>query len=110
MALGAGETVYRARDGRLYTTNATAVLGCSTQLSGRFQLRHTLGLFDPPGGHGQLDDGDADSADHYEACSDEFTHLLLELDDRCLGLHPAGLAAPDIARRCTTPPTAACGR
>jgi hypothetical protein len=51
VALGAGETVYRARNGRLYSTNATAVLGCSTQLSGRFQLRHTLGLFDPPGEH-----------------------------------------------------------
>ncbi len=99
VALGAGETVYRARDGRLYTTNATAVLGCSTQLSGRFQLRHTLGLFDPPGGHWQFDGGDADSADHYEACSDEFTHLLLKLDDGCLGFRTSGLAALDMARR-----------
>src|SRR5258708_39958077 len=96
VALGAGETVYRARDGSLYTTNASAVLGCSTQLSGGFQLRHTLGLFDPPGGHWQFDGGDADSADHYEACSDEFTHLLLKLDDGCLGLRPSGLAALDM--------------
>ncbi|MDQ6675653.1 MAG: hypothetical protein M3069_33795, partial [Chloroflexota bacterium] len=28
-----------------------------------------------------------------------FTHLLLKLDDGCLGLRPAGLAAADIARR-----------
>lgn len=99
VALGAGETVYRARDGRLYTTNATAVLGCSTQLSGRFQLRHTLGLFDPPGEHWSHDPADADSTDHYRTCEDEFTHLLLKLDNGCLGLRSAGLAAPDIARR-----------
>jgi hypothetical protein len=53
VALGAGETVYRARDGRLYTTNATAVLGRSTQLSGRFQLRHTLGCSSRPGSIGR---------------------------------------------------------
>src|SRR5207244_9803522 len=76
VALGAGETVYRARDGRLYTTNATAVLGCSTQLSGRFQLRHTLGLFDAPGEHWAHDPADVDSAEHYRRCGDEFTHLL----------------------------------
>ena len=99
VALGAGETVYRARDGRLYTTNATAVLGCSTQLSGRFQLRHTLGLFDPPGRHFQSADADIDSADHFQVCADEFTHLLLKLDDGCLGLRPAGVATPDMARR-----------
>src|ERR1700694_3503144 len=99
VALGAGETVYRARDGRLYTTNATAVLGCSTQLSGRFQVRHTLGLCDPPGEHWGLDRGDADSLDHYKVCGDEFTHLLLKLDDRCLGFRTVGLAAPEMVRR-----------
>jgi AAA domain len=99
VALGAGETVYRARDGRLYTTNATAVLGCSTQLSGRFQLRHTLGLFDAPGDHWAHDPADVDSAEHYRRCGDEFTHLLLKLDDGCLGLPSAGLATPDLARR-----------
>lgn len=99
VALGAGETVYRARDGRLYTTNATAVLGCSTQLSGRFQLRHTLGLFDSPGQHWECGGSDVNSADHFAACSDEFTHLLLKLDDGCLGLDTAGLAGPDLGRR-----------
>ena len=99
MALGAGETVYRARDGRLYTTNATAVLGCSTQLSGRFQLRHTLGLFDPPGEHRAHDRDGVDPSEHYQVCGDEFTHLLLKLDDGCLGLRTVGLAAPDMARR-----------
>jgi Bacterial TniB protein len=99
VALGAGETVYRARDGRLYTTNATAVLGCSTQLSGRFQLRHTLGLFDAPGEHWANDPADVDSAEHYRRCGDEFTHLLLKLDDGCLGLRSAGLATPDMGRR-----------
>jgi hypothetical protein len=100
VALGAGETVYRARDGRLYTTNATAVLGCSRQLSGRFQLRHTLGLFEPPGQHwGHGGDIDFESAQHAEVCRDEFTHLLLKLDAGCLGLRPADLAAPDMARR-----------
>jgi hypothetical protein len=99
VALGAGETVYRARDGRLYTTNATAVLGCSTQLSGRFRLRHTLGLFDAPGEHWVHDPADVDSAEHYRRCGDEFTHLLLKLDDGCLGLRSAGLATPDMARR-----------
>ena len=99
VALGAGETVYRARDGRLYTTNATAVLGCSTQLSGRFQLRHTLGLFDGPGEHWAHDPADVDSGEHYRRCGDEFTHLLLKLDDGCLGLRSAGLATPDMGRR-----------
>src|SRR6266851_4663744 len=99
VALGAGETVYRARDGRLYTTNATAVLGCSTQLSGRFQLRHTLGLFDPPGEHRAQDRDGVDPGEHYQVCGDEFTHLLLRLDDGCLGLRSAGLATPDMARR-----------
>lgn len=99
VALGAGETVYRARDGRLYTTNATAVLGCSTQLSGRFQLRHTLGLFDPPDEHRQHDRDGVDPGEHYQVCGDEFTHLLLKLDDGCLGLRTIGLAAPDMARR-----------
>src|SRR5438876_11034655 len=63
VALGAAETVYRARDGRLYPTNATVVLGCPTLLTVRFQLRHTLGLLDPPGVHWPLDRGDAGSAD-----------------------------------------------
>jgi hypothetical protein len=99
VALGAGETVYRARDGRLYTTNATAVLGCSTQLSGRFQLRHTLGLFEPPGQHWEHEVGDSEAPGHYQVCGDEFTHLLLKLDGGCLGLRPADLAAPDMARR-----------
>src|SRR5260370_20555720 len=58
-----------------------------------------VSIFDPPGGHRQLEDGDTNSADHYEACSDEFTHLLLKLDDGCLGLRTVGLAAPDMARR-----------
>jgi hypothetical protein len=99
VALGAGETVYRARDGRLYTTNATAVLGCSTQLSGRFQLRHTLGLFESPGQHWQREACDLASPEHHQVCSDEFTHLLLKLDDGCLGLRPANLATSDMARR-----------
>jgi hypothetical protein len=98
VALGAGETVYRARDGRLYTTNATGVLGCSTQLSGRFQLR-PLGLFEPPGRHWQCDSCDVSWPEHKQVCSDEFTHLLLKLDDGCLGLPPAHLATPDMARR-----------
>jgi hypothetical protein len=87
------------RDGRLYTTNATAVLGCSTPLSGRFQLRHTLGLFDAPGEHWTHDPADVDSAEHYRRCGDEFTHLLLKLDDGCLGPSSTGLATPDMARR-----------
>jgi hypothetical protein len=32
-------------------------------------------------------------------CRDEFTHLLLQLDAGCLGLRPAGLAQPEMARR-----------
>jgi hypothetical protein len=32
-------------------------------------------------------------------CDDEFTHLLLKLDDGCLGLPTANLATADMARR-----------
>jgi hypothetical protein len=98
VALGAGETVFRARDGRLFTTNATAVLGCSTAewpISAAPHAR-VVRSARPTLGAG---DGRIELADHYQACGDEFTHLLLKLDDGCLGLRHARLAELDIARR-----------
>ncbi|MDQ6673404.1 MAG: hypothetical protein M3069_22120 [Chloroflexota bacterium] len=76
---------------------ATKVVASRSQLSGRFQLRHTLGLFDPPGQHWERGGDVSESAEHHQACGDEFTHLLLKLDDGCLGLSPACLAVPDVA-------------
>jgi hypothetical protein len=55
-------------------------------------------MSDPAGPPPWSRDG-VDPGEHYELCGDEFTHLLLKLDDGCLGLHTVGLAAPDMARR-----------